>query len=706
MIRAVVVLPTPRTPVRIKAWATRPGRDRVREGAHDRFLPDQLGEGLRPVFAGENAIGVRRIAHVSNPGSRWETGSATQAATRYGCFLPDLTGLARGLPAAGLPRPLYQLSTTCGASFAADALLAKADVDFAEASIVVRIGGGDFARPPLRGDQRCPISSCCCTAPPAPPPTLPPEQAAAITKEYVGWGDRLRAEGRLKAGEKLTFDAGRVLRPKGGRVMTTDGPYAESKELLGGFFLIAAADYDEACRTAESCPHFKYGGSIEIRQIDPMNEVVHSRPIRSQTMPELQIIGAPQSNYVWVARIACTEKDVPYTLVPVLPHSPEVDAIHPFGKIPAMRHGDVTSCESRAISFYIDHAFAGPPLAPRDPVAGARTEQWISLVNTHIDPLLVRQYLGAYFFPGTPDGGPNRADDRQGLAADGAAFCSARSRRRQNRPPCRGQLYACRHQPAADPVLSRQTAGKPGDAAAGDGASTPTTTATWRGRASPKPPRRLSPAALRGKSRPEPETAMRYMLLIYSRETELAERSPQEMERLISAHWAVIDESRKQGVLLAVDPLHPTATATTIRRQGEKTMILDGPFAETKEQLAGYYILDCENLDEAIDWAKKIPTDCGGGEGCVEIRPIAELPSLKAIASGHAEPSPKSMPPRKPVFRREHGRIIASLIRLCGSFDRAEEAMQEAFAAALANWSAHGCRPIPPHGSRPPPIAS
>jgi glutathione S-transferase len=126
-------------------------------------------------------------------------------------------------------------------------------------------------------------------------------------------------------------------------------------------------------------------------------------------MPELQIIGAPQSNYVWVARIACAEKGVAYTLVPLRPHTPEVDAIHPFGKIPAMRHGDVTLCESRAICFYIDHTFAGPPLAPRDPVAGAQAEQWISLVNTTIDPLLVRQYLGAHFFPGTPDGKPNRA---------------------------------------------------------------------------------------------------------------------------------------------------------------------------------------------------------------------------------------------------------------------------------------------------------
>jgi hypothetical protein len=101
-------------------------------------------------------------------------------------------------------------------------------------------------------------------------PTLPPEAAAAITKDYIGWGDRLRAEGRLKAGEKLTIDAGRAMRSAAGRIVVTDGPYAETKELLGGFFVIAARDYDEACHTAESCPHFKYGGSIEVRRIDPM----------------------------------------------------------------------------------------------------------------------------------------------------------------------------------------------------------------------------------------------------------------------------------------------------------------------------------------------------------------------------------------------------------------------------------------------------
>jgi glutathione S-transferase len=126
-------------------------------------------------------------------------------------------------------------------------------------------------------------------------------------------------------------------------------------------------------------------------------------------MPELQIIGAPQSNYVWMTRITCGEKGVPYTLVEARPHSPEVDEIHPFGKIPVMRHGDVTLCESRAIAFYIDHAFDGPPLAPRDPVQGAQTEQWVSLLNTHIDPIGVRPYLMGYFFSGTADGSPNRA---------------------------------------------------------------------------------------------------------------------------------------------------------------------------------------------------------------------------------------------------------------------------------------------------------
>ena len=102
---------------------------------------------------------------------------------------------------------------------------------------------------------------------PGPPPL--PEAMAAMIKEYGDWAGRLRGEGRLKAGEKLTNDAGRVMSTAaGGRIVVTDGPYAESKELLGGFFVASARDYEDACRLAESCPHLRYGGNIEIRQID------------------------------------------------------------------------------------------------------------------------------------------------------------------------------------------------------------------------------------------------------------------------------------------------------------------------------------------------------------------------------------------------------------------------------------------------------
>ena len=126
-------------------------------------------------------------------------------------------------------------------------------------------------------------------------------------------------------------------------------------------------------------------------------------------MAKIQIIGVPQSNYVWVVRMACEEKGVPYDLVPARPHSPEVDAIHPLGKIPAMRHGDIALCESKAIVSYIDKTFSGPKLIPEDARGAAEVEQWVSLVNTAVDPCMVRTYLLNYLFPKGADGAPDRA---------------------------------------------------------------------------------------------------------------------------------------------------------------------------------------------------------------------------------------------------------------------------------------------------------
>ena len=124
-------------------------------------------------------------------------------------------------------------------------------------------------------------------------------------------------------------------------------------------------------------------------------------------MPALEIIGAPQSNYVWVVRMVCAEKGVPYELNPVRPHSPDVDAIHPFGKIPVMRHGDVTLCESKAIATYIDRVFDGPKVIPDDPKLAAQVEQWVSLGNVEFDKLMIRQYVVGYAF--AKDGKPDMA---------------------------------------------------------------------------------------------------------------------------------------------------------------------------------------------------------------------------------------------------------------------------------------------------------
>src|SRR5215470_13919379 len=104
---------------------------------------------------------------------------------------------------------------------------------------------------------------------------------------------------------------------------------------------------------------------------------------------------------------------------------------------------------------------------------------------------------------------------------------------------------------------------------------------------------------------------MRYMLLIYTREDARARRSQEEMLQVMNRHLAVMQEARAKGVLEGAEPLEGTHTATTIRAQNGKPVLIDGPFAETKEQLAGYYIVNVKDHAEAVAWAEKIPTCCG-----------------------------------------------------------------------------------------------
>jgi glutathione S-transferase len=125
-------------------------------------------------------------------------------------------------------------------------------------------------------------------------------------------------------------------------------------------------------------------------------------------MDTVEIIGNPRSTYTRAARMACEEKGIAYALKSAMPHTPEVDAVHPFGKVPVLRHGDYALCETKAIATYIDRAFDGPALFPSEARDLAEAEKWISLVNTVMDRTFVRTYIFANFFPKTGDGKPDR----------------------------------------------------------------------------------------------------------------------------------------------------------------------------------------------------------------------------------------------------------------------------------------------------------
>lgn len=115
---------------------------------------------------------------------------------------------------------------------------------------------------------------------------------------------------------------------------------------------------------------------------------------------------------------------------------------------------------------------------------------------------------------------------------------------------------------------------------------------------------------------------MKYLALIYCDEAADAARPEAEIHAEYGAYFAFTEEAKQAGVNQSGEALHPSSTATVVRVRDGKVLTTDGPFAETKEQLAGYYLFDCKNLDEAIEWAAKIPHASITG---IEVRPIMDF---------------------------------------------------------------------------------
>jgi hypothetical protein len=115
------------------------------------------------------------------------------------------------------------------------------------------------------------------------------------------------------------------------------------------------------------------------------------------------------------------------------------------------------------------------------------------------------------------------------------------------------------------------------------------------------------------------ETAMNYLLLIYGNEAAMQSASKEMVGQMVAAYGAYTEAMKKAGVYVGSNRLRPTASGTTVRVANGKTEVLDGPYAETKEQLGGYYMIEVPDLDAALSWAARCP---GASQGAIEVRPI------------------------------------------------------------------------------------
>jgi hypothetical protein len=114
---------------------------------------------------------------------------------------------------------------------------------------------------------------------------------------------------------------------------------------------------------------------------------------------------------------------------------------------------------------------------------------------------------------------------------------------------------------------------------------------------------------------------MKYLLLIYGDDGNWEGKSDDERQAMYAEYGALVGDLTERGKMVGGDELQPASTATTVRVRGGETMVTDGPFAETKEALGGYFVVEAESLDEALEIAARIPT---AREGSIEVRPVVE----------------------------------------------------------------------------------
>jgi hypothetical protein len=128
---------------------------------------------------------------------------------------------------------------------------------------------------------------------------------------------------------------------------------------------------------------------------------------------------------------------------------------------------------------------------------------------------------------------------------------------------------------------------------------------------------------------------MKYMLMDYVGESGWPQLTRSEQEHWLGAYRAYMEAMSKAGVLTSSGGLHPTASATTVRVRNDKTQVLDGPYADTKEQLGGFHIIEVPDLDAAISWAARSPTAL---HGVVEVRPLMDGTLLARDMSDFMKP--------------------------------------------------------------------